>query len=240
MDILRRSIGARTQKAPWRRQTRNTRHGDSRLNMEQVQFAYRTPSGAALAQDSEFDSMRHAVGINPLIDRVLLLEDRAARELTLNILRKRDHKTLLRSELISLGGHGDITRACQAFPSGASAFKLVAIYDGDVEKEIKKLNPTWPFAFLPGSDAIEITFRNLLESEVASIARRLGRTQNELAVIFGKLRGLDHHDWFEELVRTLHVSYSELMHACYEQWIEDARVQANLDNFLVDLKNILG
>jgi len=184
--------------------------------------------------------MREAVGIRPLIDRVLIVEDRAARELCLNILRKRDHKTLIRSELISLGGHGDLTKACQAFPSKASAFQLVAIYDGDVRDEVNALKPTWPHAFLPGTEAIEVIFRGILEREVASVAAKLGRTENELAVALAKLVGLDPHDWFNELTRTLHVSYSELMHACYEQWVQDERVRAHIDNFVGDLKRALG
>ena len=113
-------------------------------------------------------------GVNPLVDRILLVEDRAARELMLNILRKRDHKTLIRSELISLGGHGEITRACQAFPTRTSAFQLVAVYDGDVRTEVNGLRPTWPHAFLPGTEAIEVTFREILERDVGRIATRLG------------------------------------------------------------------
>jgi len=211
----------------------------SRLNVEQVQFAYRTATGAALADDSEFDTMREAVGIKPLVDKILLVEDRAARELSLNILRKLDHKSLIRSELISLGGHGDITRVCQSFPHSHSSFQMVAIYDGDVRTEISALDPKWPFVFLPGTDAIEVAFRNLLERETGPIAKGLGRSEAELAVALAKLRGLDHHDWFEEVAQSLHVSYAELMHACYEQWIEDEWIEAQVENFLFDLRKVL-
>jgi hypothetical protein len=112
----------------------------------------------------------------------------------------------------------------------------VAIYDGDVQEEIRKLNPTWPLAFLPGHKAVEGMFRDLAEQELPELAKRLGRTDNELAVALGRLRGLDDHDWFEELARALHISYSELMHACYEQWIDDPWAQAHIENFLLDLE----
>lgn len=212
----------------------------SRLNTEQVRFAYRAFNGAALAEDNEFNAMREAVGIKPFVDRILLIEDRAARELILNILRKRDHQSLLRSELISLNGHGDITKACQAFPSEASAFRLVGVYDGDAYSEVMKLEPKWPLAFLPGDQPVEAIFKEMVETSVGEVARRLGRTESQLAVILGKLRGLEYHDWFQELVKELHISFSELMHVCYEQWIEDTWVQAHIENFLVDLERALG
>jgi hypothetical protein len=74
---------------------------------------------------------------------------------------------------------------------------------------------------------------------VGKTAARLGRTENELSVIFGRLRGLEAHDWFEDLTKSLHVSYSELMHVSYEQWVEDIWVQAQVDNFLFDLSKAL-
>lgn len=211
----------------------------SRLSIDQVQFAYRTLTGATIAGDADFAAMREAVGIKPFVDRIILVEDRAARELMLNILRKRDHKTLLRSELVSLNGHGDITRACQIFPHGVTAFRLIGIYDGDAYDEITKLNPNWRFAFLPGDKPVEVILGEMIEANVPAFAPRLGRSESQLAVALGKLRGLDYHDWFEELSKSMHVSYSELMHACYEQWIEDPWAQAHIDNFLIGLEMIL-
>lgn len=211
----------------------------SRLTVDQVQFAYRTFDGAALANDSDFSAMREAVGIKPFVDRILLFEDRAARELTLNILRKRDHKTLLRSELISLNGHGDITKTCQVLPQ-VTAFRIVGIYDGDAYTKVMELNPNWPLSFLPGDEPVEEMFKDVIQTNAAAFAARLGRTENQLAIILGKLTGLEYHDWFEELAKSLHVSYSELMHACFEQWILDPWVQAHIDNFLLELEKTVG
>jgi hypothetical protein len=77
--------------------------------------------------------------------------------------------------------------------------------------------------------------RDVLESGVAEVANRLGRAPNELGAVLAQHRGKDYHDWFEEIARSMNVSYAELMHACFEQWVIDPWADAQVDNFLVDL-----
>jgi AAA domain, putative AbiEii toxin, Type IV TA system len=207
----------------------------SRLSKDQVRFSYRTDVGAALADDSQFDTMRHAVGISSPVDRIILVEDRAAREFVMNVLRKMDHSFLLRSEVIDVGGMGKINSICETFPGGIKSFSMIGLYDGDVRAEVLALKPSWETVFLPGEEPIEVMFQQIIEIDPAFVAARLGRSVGDLEVILAKIRGLDHHDWFEEFVKELHVSYPELMSVCFDYWKSDARNEADVDNFLVDL-----
>ena len=205
----------------------------SRLTKEQVQFAYRAYHGAVLAAENEFDSMRRAVGLIQPIDRILLVEDRAARELTKNLLRKLDHAMLLRSEVVDVGGAGEISRICQSFPR-IVAFRIVGVYDGDSFAEAN-IAANQIAVFLPGDEAIERIFRSTIEDDPRRFAQVLGRAQEEIAIALASVRGLDHHDWFEELGRRLNIAYAETMRACFEQWIEDEYWRACSENFLIDL-----
>jgi hypothetical protein len=207
----------------------------SRLNKDQVRFSYRTDDGAALAEESQFDTMRQAVGISSPVDRIVLVEDRAAREFVGNILRKGDHSFLLRSEIIDVGGTGEISRICKSFPRAIESFFMIGAYDGDVRDEVLALKPSWPTVFLPGEKPLESTFQEIIEDDPGNVAARLGRSAGDLNVILAKIRGLDHHDWFEEFVKELHISYSELMSVCFDCWKSDARNEAAVDNFLFDL-----
>jgi AAA domain, putative AbiEii toxin, Type IV TA system len=135
----------------------------SRLSKDQVRFSYRTDVGAALADESQFDTMRHAVGISSQVDRIILVEDRAAREFVINVLRKTDHSFLLRSEVIDVGGVGKINRICETFPGGIKSFSMIGLYDGDVQAEVLALKPSWETVFLPGEKPIEEMFQQIIE-----------------------------------------------------------------------------
>jgi predicted ATPase len=211
----------------------------ARLTSDQVRFAYRTPNGATLAPIEQFEEMRRAVGLIPPIDRILLVEDRVAREFTRNLLRKLDHASLLRSEVIDVGGAGEITRICAGFPERISAFKFVGLYDGDSHGALAADRITWPAVFLPGNLPLEELFRAQIEEDPVQIAKRLGRDLDTMKVVLSRIRGLDHHDWFEEFGKALDISYAQTMHACFEQWIAEEYWQAHSENFLFDLRRMI-
>jgi predicted ATPase len=207
----------------------------ARLSKDQVKFAYRTPVGATLATEAQFDAMRRAVGLIPPIDRVLLVEDRAARELTINLLRKFDHATLLRSEITDVGGAGEVSRIAGAFPHRISSFKMIGLYDGDSRGALAGTDILWPAVYLPGDEAIERHFRDAAESNPVQLGNLLGRSADDVTILLPQIRGLNHHDWFEEFAKGMGITYPEAMHACFELWISDEYWRAHAENFLIEL-----
>jgi predicted ATPase len=203
----------------------------ARLQPNQVKFVYRAAQGAAVAGENSYNEMRKAVGIEPVVDRLFFVEDRMAREFTLSILKKLDRSILLRTEVVDVGGHGQITKASTTIPDRVTFFRAIGVYDGDVQGEV---NDSRPHIFLPGG-TIEVAFRDLLNSNPESLARRLGHDSEQVAVALAGVSGMDHHDWFEELRKRLHVTYSEIMHACFEEWLCVPENELEVKRFLQDL-----
>jgi predicted ATPase len=210
----------------------------ARLSKEQIKFIYRTPGGAKLAPVQQFEAMRRAVGIKSEVDLILVVEDRAAREFTSNILRKFDHSLLLRSEVIDVNGLGDVSRVCQTFPTRAKSFEVIGVYDGDSREELRKINIIWKAMILPCDLSVEESFIEMVDAEPATLAQLLNQDRERLEVILAQIRGRDHHDWYEDLSKELRINYEQLMHGCFEQWCSDIRNEADAENFLFDLRKL--
>jgi hypothetical protein len=151
------------------------------------------------------------------------------------LLGKFDHGLLLRCEVVDVGGHGEITRICGSFPKAVSSFRLIAVYDGDSWDAIED-DIDWPAEFLPGDEAPELLFRRAAEENLAQLAQLLGRDSDNLDVILAQIQGLDHHDWLEDFIKLLQISYLEGMHARLEVWLGDLWNRAQAENFIFDLQ----
>jgi predicted ATPase len=207
----------------------------ARLQPNQVKFVYRSAAGALIAGEQAYGEMRKAVGIEPVVDRVLFVEDRAAREFTLSILKKLDRSILLRAEVVDVGGHAQITRVLSTIPQQIRFFRAIGVYDGDVRGQIVDERP---HAFLPAG-TLEITFRGLINSKPDDFAQRLGRNPEQIAVTLADINGIDHHDWFEELGKRLNITYAEIMHVCFEEWCAAPENQSEVEKFLAELTALM-
>jgi hypothetical protein len=107
-----------------------------------------------------------------------------------------------------------------SFPKAVSSFRLIAVYDGDSWDAIED-DIDWPAEFLPGDEAPELLFRRAAEENLAQLAQLLGRDSDNLDVILAQIQGLDHHDWLEDFIKLLQISYLEGMHALLEVWLGD-------------------
>ena len=157
--------------------------------------------------------MRRAVGLIRPIDHVLLVEDRFAREFIKSLLRKIDQATLLRSEIVDVGGCGEISKIIGVFPK-ISTFRIIGVYDGDSFEKVGVAERESAI-FLPGDFPVEEIFRLIIEGMAAAFGEILGRAPDEIAIALANIRGLDQHDWFEELNKQLNITYSDAMYACF-------------------------
>lgn len=207
----------------------------SRLNKRYVKFFYRDAQGSKLAADDQFDSMRKLVGLAAPIDVAILVEDRAAREFTRLLLGRLNVNLASRTEIVDVGGDGNITTSRRIMSRGIRFFNLVGAYDGDMRGKIPESEDEWPFTFLPGPSAVERQFRALSNDNAKLLAGTLGREIAVLEPILAGLAGLDHHDWFEEFVKKLGMSYEQVMLACFEAWFAIDANSQEADEFITKL-----
>ncbi len=114
------------------------------------------------------------------------------------------------------GGDGEVINALKPLVGMAAPLKFIGMFDGDLRGKIPRLieaNST----FLPSDEAIEATFRKMVEKAPEELETLTG-TKN-LAAIVGLLEGKDHHDWYEELGRELGLSRDQLFSHMFTIWI---------------------
>ena len=209
-----------------------------RLSKEQVRFCYRSVLGLAkLAGDEEFEQMRHAVGIEPRTDLIVLVEDRLAREFATEILRRYDLISLARAVVVDLGGTGNVDTVANLLADKIKTIAVIAVYDGDARKAAHQ--NTWPTAFLPGERPLEQLFREIAEEQLERLAVALGRDVAALDIELTQIKALDYHDWYIELARRLHITYVELLHVLIGIWISDSQNEAAVENFVFDFHQTL-
>ncbi len=208
----------------------------ARLNEDQVRFFYRTREGSRLASLDQDLTMRRLVGLEVPTDVCVPVEDRAAREFARLLVARADHSLSIRIDIVDVGGHSEITKLRKLVPKSLRSFVLVGVYDGDMRRSIETGENEWPMIFLPGTIPIEQSFQNLSRTHTRVFADKSGRTAHDFEVALAELDGSDHHDWLENLARSLHLSYEQLMMAGFECWysLEDNKNQAKI--FVDELK----
>ena len=212
----------------------------SRLKPHQIKFLYRGTRVARFATEDQQTRMGQVVGLTQPIDSIILVEDRAAREFTRLLLSKLDVSLLLRSEILDVGGHANITGCRRSFPRRAKSVVVLGVYDGDMRGVVEENGDEWPFVFLPGESSVEALFRKLGNEGFEDLATKLGMEPHALDVVLAALQGLNDHDWFEELAKAVGKSYEQAMFACFEAWIA---IKANAESaaaFGKELSNKLG
>jgi energy-coupling factor transporter ATP-binding protein EcfA2 len=191
-------------------------------------FLYREGAGAKFAEVPVTPRLLATVGIEPAVNKVLMVEDQAA-SFFLRLLLEYCDPTFARTCEISVqGGDGNIVAALERIGGRFQAMKIIGVFDGDLRGKVKKT--VAPFAaFLPGGVAIETIFRELITADVAASAEALSKPK--LGEILFTVEGADHHDWYESLCEGLSLTKAQLFPMMFGLWIrqtgnEDAAFEA--------------
>lgn len=174
-----------------------------------------------IIRDSE-ESRQLALGVPTLIPKagVLLVEDRMAREFASAWLRRHNPDMLRGWRIVDVESSGQILNKLEHFPILGDWFIAVGLFDGDERDKGHKSKGR--FCFLPGNAAPEILLQNAIRRSPEDISRLLKVELELLHIILSSIEGLDHHDWFLELVRRLAnngVSFSSLVEVSFDCWV---------------------
>ena len=138
----------------------------------------------------------------------------------------------------SVGGESHISERLKFPKSDLIKYRFVGIYDGDMKESLKKEELKWDYCFLPGTKAIEEVFRDLLQIDenLGTWCAFLGIPEGRMATILATHSGLDCHDWFNEMRKSLSMDGRALVNSFYQVFFKD---KEETDKFIDDLQKII-
>lgn len=152
---------------------------------------------------------------------VILVEDRAAKEFTLAMLRRFAPHIVQQFEVFNAGSNSGVTQALEKFPKVGDWLKILGLLDGDQRSEDGITGEAnWPIEFLPGDTPPEIELRSSVDGKGEKLSELLKRDTAEVNIVLSTITGADHHDWYHELAAMLTLDYSNLMNALFDVWVD--------------------
>src|SRR5262249_37743001 len=116
---------------------------------------------------------------------------------------------------------------------------LIGIYDGDMRSSIAGGNFKWPHIFLPGTAAPEELLVAHLRGTGNSadlLTSELHKTYEQVTVALTPVAGLDPHDFFTEIGRSLNLPTATVRAASVRIWLQNAANMDLAETFIAELK----
>jgi hypothetical protein len=187
-------------------------------------YLYRDSAGAKFAEVPVSPRLLATIGIEPTIKAILLVEDQAA-ELFLRQLLVHFDPTFARScEICDRQGDGNIITTLDQAAGKFRAVKIIGVFDGDMRGKVPSRVEAFA-AYLPGNDAIEIIFRDLIMSNVEGAAEALSKPK--LGEVLFSVEGADHHDWYAGLCEGLGLTRAQLFPMLFCLWLKQPTNEAS-------------
>lgn len=174
---------------------------------------------------------------------IIYVEDYMAELFLKRILSSSKKSNILSDyDIKSVKGEGNITNRLKSTCTEIN-FDIIGIYDADMncEKKKKQLDDLvkWKYTFLPGTKELEVEFKDCIQSNIDSFAELINKEKRDIILVLSNISGDNYHDWFINLAKNLNIEQNELFNITYNMWVESDDNNKKVDDFLLDLDNII-
>jgi len=188
---------------------------------------------------SHFDQM-DVLGLTAPKKGILFYEDHAAYLFTKTLVKASPLFVMDSFFYHKSGSDGDVWTDLQRFPVSVPDFSFIAVFDGDCRgKYDRKLHQFQNYIFLPSNLSPEehlIEYLNKIDE--TEIANYLGKDMTNLTAAKEVAAGLDHHDYFVAMAKTLGIHYDDLFTKLCDLWVSDPSNSVDVKAFLDKLEKI--
>ncbi|TGN41660.1 AAA family ATPase [Marinobacter confluentis] len=125
-------------------------------------------------------------------------------------------------EVIKSDGSGAMRSVLQNFPHDSKCIECVGVFDGDERGKVDT-SQIKNSHFLPGDRAPEAEFRDLIREAPGACASALRVSEARLIEKLSLVTGQDHHDWLDNLGRSLGADCNSMVRDLSQVWIETKR-----------------
>ncbi|MFU2016157.1 ATP-dependent nuclease [Peribacillus butanolivorans] len=165
----------------------------------------------------------------------IYVEDRVAELFLITLLQKNTSFIPHNYDIEVANGSAEITKRL-VFPySSKIQYKIIGIYDGDMEEEILKIQDKlkWNFSFLPIAPSVEEEFIKCMNSSnLTNFADMIMVDVSLITSVLSRIQGEDHHDWLINFCRGLNKDMSLVINVFYDIWLENAENRDRVNEFV--------
>lgn len=181
------------------------------------------------------------LGLGPARTSILFVEDEASKDVTEEILASSSLADLVSFEVVKAGnGDGAVKKATEAIPSTLKSVHAVGVLDGDMREKSKKWKTIERFCFTPFETGIEAEMLDVISEDPASFAERVGRNPDKCIDALESIQGVEVHQRFAELAKSLGMSSKSLRGHAYPLWLASGENEKKVSAFLNELSSKLG
>ncbi|EMJ3469513.1 TPA: AAA family ATPase [Vibrio harveyi] len=118
---------------------------------------------------------------------------------------------------------GDLLKRCEVYIDDVDGYQFRAVFDGDSRGKYGsklakcKVNRYLPSEFAP-DELIHKYFLTLSESEIATI---LGSSEYKVSIAVASVQGVEFHDYFRELAKSLRMEEEKLFKKICNKWCDN-------------------
>lgn len=164
-----------------------------------------------------------------------IVEDHKAKIFLERILDIYGSQMRLKADILFVGGESNVYEILSRVDSTNIELSVTGVLDGDI-KEIEKykaLVEKGRCLFLPGTKAPEIEMIDCIDSNQKEYAIRLGVNSRKLSDCIRRLKGIDHHDYFAELSKSLFDQVKlSVYEAAFKIWFENFESRNEIEAFV--------
>lgn len=221
-----------------------TTHSPSIIaNLPQENLVLLTKDGSKTRVTAKASKMQvnDLLGLSTLKSGLVLVEDRAAVQFLISILKIKNCDLLAQLEILDAKGATNIDSALSVLPQTSGEWlSVIGVYDGDMRNSVKPKDFKWPHTFLPGNLSPEtVLMENLLglDNNIEVFSADIRIDEYRVRVSMEAVDGLNEHDWYTQLPRRLGCDHNNLMDSLVRIWLIHNSVLA--DAFVQELITIV-
>ncbi|WP_167547162.1 ATP-dependent nuclease [Stieleria maiorica] len=183
----------------------------SHVPKECLRLFVRNGNNVDVTQSPNNSLLGMTLGVDVRAELLVLVEDRCARELGKEILRRYRPDVLSNVVFKDVGSNDVVCANGKVFPP-VEFLNILCLLDGNERGNFDILDGVKrPVEFLPSNLAPEEFLWQYCESKKAQIAEALDSDAATVNAILASINGFDHHDWFCDLASRLGISYERLL-----------------------------
>lgn len=173
---------------------------------------------------------------------IIYVEDLIAQTFLKRILKDSKIRFILDDyDIKYVNGFGNITSRLESICKYID-FNIIGIYDGDMRSRIDSNTTSkfqWSHLFLPGEKELEEDFRLCLKDNIDIFIKSMDMNKKDILSALSSVNGIDYHDWFNELQKSLKVSHEQLFDVLYYIWINDENNKLMVNEFIEEMNEII-
>lgn len=182
--------------------------------------------------------LRMVLGVEVSRKAIVLTEDRCARIVTREIVRRFRPDLSSQIHVTDSGSESGVLAVLEHFPKDTPGAVIVGLLDGDQRSTFKTydeagfsipLGKRHPVEFLPGNKAPEVLLRDYATNNVDALAATLQIERGRVLTVLTSIEGRDHHDWLEEFSKRIDVTFEHAISILISTMLTDETIRDSFE-----------